>query len=62
MYDNLDSEDKALFDQAVDFAGKHGTNIEVTMILVALIKERAIENAAFKIAEALDYIARNTSR
>ena len=62
MYDNLENEDKALFDQAVDFAGTHGTNIEVTMILVALIKERAIENAAFKISEALDYIARCTSR
>ncbi len=56
----LDNEDKALFDQAVDFAGKHGTNTEVTMILAALIKERAIENAAYKISEALNYIARNT--
>ncbi len=58
----LDNEDKALLDEAVDFAGKHGTNIEVTMILTALIKERAIKNAAYKISEALDYIARCTSR
>ena len=56
----LDNEDKALHDQAVSFAGIHGTNTEVTMILVALIKERAIENAAHKITEALNYIARNT--
>ncbi len=56
----LDNEDKALHDQAVDFAGTHGTNSEVAIILVALIKERAIENAGHKIAEALNYIARCT--
>ncbi len=56
----LDYEDKALHDEAVDFAGKHGTNTEVTMILVALIQARAIENAGNKIAEALNHIARNT--
>ena len=57
----LDNNDKALHDEAVAFAGIHGTNTEVAMILVALIKERAIENAAHKISKALDYIARNTA-
>lgn len=58
----LNNDDKALYNEAVDFASPHGTNMEVTMILVALIKGRAIENAGNQITKALDNIARNTSR
>lgn len=58
----LDNDDKELFNKAVDFAGIHGTNTEVSTILASLIRARAIENVGNKISESLNYIARCTSR